>query len=142
MGNFTLVDTLERNWDFAANHSGSVVLVEFITTTCGPCKRAIPVMKNLQAHYAAAGLQVIAVACDDLPPKQRATAAAKYARDNNLNYALYIEPGEAGSVRDHFDIAAYPTAVLLDGNGTVLWKGHPADPNNPVETAVKRASGR
>lgn len=142
VSNFTLVDTLERSWDFAANKSGTVVLVEFITTTCGPCKRAIPVLTDLQSRYATAGLQVIAVVCDDLPLKQRAAAAAKYARDNHLNYALFVEPGEAGSVRDRFNVEVYPTAVLLDANGSVLWQGHPADPRNPVEVAVKRALGR
>jgi thiol-disulfide isomerase/thioredoxin len=142
VGNFTLLDTHERDWDFAANKAGSVVLVEFITTSCVPCKRAIPVMADLQSRYAASGLQVIAVVCDDLPQKQRAAAAAKYARDNNLNYALYIEPGEAGSVRDRFNVEVYPTAVLLDASGTVLWQGHPADPRNPIDAAVKRALGR
>jgi thiol-disulfide isomerase/thioredoxin len=141
-GNFTLLDTLHRTWNFATHKSGSVVLVEFITTTCGPCKRAIPVLTDLQARYAAAGLQVIAVVCDDLPETQRAAAAAKYAREQNLNYALFIEPGEAGSVRDRFDVKAYPTAVLLDSSGTVLWQGHPADPRNPIELAVKKALGR
>jgi thiol-disulfide isomerase/thioredoxin len=141
-GNLKLLDTLQRPWDFTAHKSGSVVLVEFITTTCGPCKRAIPVLTDLQARYAAAGLQVIAVVCDDLPEAQRAAAAAKYAREQNLNYALFIEPGEAGSVRDRFDVKSYPTAVLLDSSGAVLWHGHPADPRNPMEHAVKKALGR
>jgi len=138
---FILADTLGRNWDFATSKSGSVVLVEFITTTCGPCKQAIPVLKDLQSKYGADGLQVIAVACDDLPQSQRAAAAAKYARDFNLNYSLFVEPGAAGTVRDRFDVEAYPTAFLLDGNGSVLWRGHPAK-RAEIENAVKQALGR
>ncbi len=41
--NFTLVDSLERNWDFAADKSGSVVLLEFVTTSCVYCKPAVAV---------------------------------------------------------------------------------------------------
>ena len=103
------------------------MLVEFVTTTCPNCKPGVPVLNNLQSRYAADGLQVVAVLCDDVPQHQRAAAAAKYARDNNTNYAVYVEPGpQTGTVRDHFRVDGYPTAVLLDASGAVLWKGHPA----------------
>jgi hypothetical protein len=75
--------------------------------------------------------------CDELPQKERAAAAAKYGRDHNLNYALYVEPGEAGSVRDRFDVEAYPTAVLMDSSGRVLWKGHPGK-RAELESAIKQ----
>jgi hypothetical protein len=100
------------------------------------------VLADLQSRYGSAGLQVVAVACDDLPQKQRAAAAAKYARDFNLNYAILVEPGEdAGGVRDRYDVQGYPTAVLLDANGAVLWKGHPAK-RAELENAVRRALGK
>jgi thiol-disulfide isomerase/thioredoxin len=140
--NFALVDTLERDWDFATDKSGSVVLLEFVTTACPNCKPAVPILKDLQSRYAADGLQVVAVLCDELPQKARAAAASKYARDNNTNYAVYVEPGAtAGAVRDRLGVEAYPTAVLLDATGAVLWKGHPAK-RTEIENAVRRALGR
>lgn len=140
--NFTLVDPLERNWDFAASKSGSLVMLEFVTTTCPNCKPAVPVLKDLQSRYGSSGLQVIAVLCDEAPQKSRIAAAAKYARDNNTNYAVYAEPGaSAGAVRDRFGVEGYPTAVLLDSSGAVLWKGHPAK-RTEIENAVKRSLGR
>ena len=140
---FTLIDTLERDWNFGTDKSGSVVLVEFVTTNCVYCKPAVPVLKGLQAHYAANGLQVVAVLCDELPQKARAAAAAKYARDNNANYAVYIEPGASpGAVRDRLGVEGYPTAILLDATGTVLWKGHPLGDRVRLEAAVKKATAR
>ena len=44
------------------------------------------------------------------------------------NYLLYTEPGlQPGAVQKVFHVDAYPTLVLLDPWGTVLWTGHPKD---------------
>ncbi len=138
---FTLLDTLERPWESDSIRPGGLVLVEFVTSTCAPCKQVIPVMKDLQSRYGASGLQVAAVLCDELPQKARAEAAAKYGRDHNLNYALYVEPGAAGTVRDRFDVEKYPTAVLLNASGKVLWRGHPGE-RAKLEAAIKQGLGK
>jgi thiol-disulfide isomerase/thioredoxin len=141
-GKLALVDTLERPWELDSVKPGSLVLVEFISSTCVPCKRSIPIMRDLQGRYGAGGLQVVAVLCDDLPVKQRAAAAAKYGRDNNLNYAVFVEPGEAGSVSSaRFGVDRVPYAVLLDSAGRVLWKGHPFE-REKLESAIKQGLGK
>jgi len=136
--NFTLVDSLERPWDFNANRSGSLVLLEFMTTNCVYCKKSIPILADLQSRYASQGLQLIGVLCDDAPRHDRAALAAKYQRDHNLNYAVYVEAGSAGSVRDRFKVDAYPTAVLLNAEGTVVWQGHPGIKRAELESAIQR----
>lgn len=139
--NFTLVDTLGRPWDFTATRS-PLVLLDFMTSTCIPCKRAIPVLADLQARYAASGLELVGVLCDDAPQAERAALAAKYQRDNGLNYALYVEPGpQAGAVRDRFQVESYPTVVLLNGEGDVLWRGHPGM-KAELESAIRRHLGK
>lgn len=136
-GKVALVDTLERPWDLDAVKPGSLVLVEFMDTTSGPCREYLPVLKDVQSRYGASGVQVVGVVCDELPQKDRAAVAAKYHRDNGLNYALFVEPGHAGAVRDRFDVAEYPHAVLLTASGKVLWKGHPGD-RVKLEAAIKQ----
>jgi thiol-disulfide isomerase/thioredoxin len=148
---FILADPFGRSWEFPANRSGSVVLVEFMTTQTktgngfainAPCLAVVPILTDLQARYASDGLQVIAVACDEwLDQKHRAEAAARYVRDNNLNYPVFVEPGDVpGGVRDRYNVQGYPTAVLLDAAGKVLWQGHPnLGRGSELEAAVKRA---
>jgi thiol-disulfide isomerase/thioredoxin len=139
---FKLLDSLGRAWDFSADRSGSAVLVEFVSTNCAHCKTVLPVMTGLQSQYGASGLQVVAVLCDELPPNVRQAAAGKYARDNNVNFAVFVEPGaKPGAVRDSFGVEAYPTAVLLDAAGKVLWKGHPKEKQS-LEAAVRKALGK
>jgi len=135
---FTLLDSHQRPWHFPADRSGSLVLLEFVTTSCTHCKPVIPVLKDLQARYATAGLQVIAVLCDELPPSQRAAAAGKYGSDYQLNYSVFIEPGATpGALRDRLGVEAYPTAVLLDANGAILWRDHPGK-KRELEAAVEK----
>ncbi|MDB5312733.1 MAG: thiol-disulfide oxidoreductase [Gemmataceae bacterium] len=139
--NFTLVDSLERPWDFATSRSGSLVLLDFMTTTCVPCRQVIPILVDLQGRYAADGLQLIGVVCDDAPLRDRTALAAKYQQDHNLNYELYTESGPApGAVQERFQVPSYPLAVLLNGEGTVLWRGHPGQPGNKaaLESAIRR----
>ncbi|VTU01747.1 Thiol-disulfide isomerase-like thioredoxin OS=Singulisphaera acidiphila (strain ATCC BAA-1392 / DSM 18658 / VKM B-2454 / MOB10) GN=Sinac_5031 PE=4 SV=1: Thioredoxin_8 [Gemmataceae bacterium] len=139
---FRLIDTMERNWDFPTNRSGSVVLVEFVTTACPNCKPAVPVLKDLQSKYGAAGLQVVAVLCDDVPVKDRVAAAARYAKANNTNYPLFVEPGaHSGAVRDLLGVESYPRGVLLNSSGAVLWEGHPGAKAD-LEAAVRKALGK
>ncbi|HSQ56813.1 MAG TPA: redoxin family protein, partial [Gemmata sp.] len=141
--NFRLVDSLERYWDYSTDRAGSVVLLEFVTTACPYCKPAVPILRDAQSRYGASGFQVVAVLCDEVSQKERAAAAAKYARDNNTNYAVFIEPGaKPGEVREQFGVQSYPTAVLLAANGTVLWKGHPLRDRQQLETAIRKALGK
>ncbi len=138
---FALIDSLDRTWSLDSVPHGSLVLIEFVTSTCEHCQKAVPILKDLQAKYGANGLQIAGVMCDDLPQKDRAATAAKYSRDYNLNYALYVEPGVAGTVRDRFDVESYPHAVLLDATGKVLWRGHPGK-KAELEAAIKQNLGK
>ncbi len=147
---FILLDTQGRTWEFPTNRSGNVMLVEFMTTNCPHSKRTVPVLSEFQARYATAGLQVIAVACDEpskerpkVDQRQRAEAAAYYMRDNSLNYQIFVEPGDtSGVVRDRYNVLEYPTAVLLDKSGAVLWQGHPYLKSTELEAAIKKALGK
>jgi thiol-disulfide isomerase/thioredoxin len=143
VGKITLVDTLERSWDLDTVKPGTVVLVEFMSSSCVHCPKVIPVLKDLQSRYGASGLQVAAVLCDNTPTKQRIATAAKYSRDHNLNYAIYVEPGNAGSVcdRPELKVAGYPHVVLLDSTGRLLWTGHPGE-KEKLEAAIKQGLGK
>ncbi|HJZ60320.1 MAG TPA: redoxin domain-containing protein [Gemmataceae bacterium] len=141
--NFALVDTLERPWDFATSRHGSLVLLDFMTTSCIPCKQSIPVLADLQSRYGAEGLQLAGVVCDDAPLSERAARAARYHQANNLNYALFVEPGtKPGVVRERFQVESYPTAVLLDETGSVVWKGHPSAERAALEAAIRSRLGK
>jgi thiol-disulfide isomerase/thioredoxin len=123
---FLLVDTTGGSRVLPSGRPGELVLLDFMTTTCLPCKRAIPTIKSLQARYGTRGLDVVGVTCDDTGTAERRALASRYQRAEGLNYLLYVEPGsEPGGVARRFGVKGFPTLVLLDGSGEVLWSGHP-----------------
>jgi thiol-disulfide isomerase/thioredoxin len=126
---FTLVDPMGRDREFPTQQPGTFVMLDFMTTTCIPCMKATPKIVEFQRQYGGKGLEVIGVACDPMAPGDRRAAAADYAKKHGVkNYLVYTEPGvQPGAVQKQFKIEAYPTLVLLDPWGTVLWSGHPDD---------------
>lgn len=133
-----LVDPLQRPWSFPGDSSARVVVLEFVTSDCPHCRPVVPILKDLQARYGAAGVQIVGILCDELPLEQRLQAAQRYAVRHAVNYPVYVEPGAGpGRVRDLFAVEGYPTAVVLDEHGQLLWKGHPGK-RTELEAVIRR----
>lgn len=82
----------------------------------------------MQSRYGAQGLEVIGIVCDETDTPQRRAFASRYADQHQLNYLLYVEPGQKpGQVMERFGVEFFPTLVLLDGSGAVRWKGDSRD---------------
>jgi thiol-disulfide isomerase/thioredoxin len=126
--NFVVADLLGGEWEFAYA-SGQLILMDFWGTTCGPCMRAVPGIKKLQADYGSSGLEIVAVACEAPAPfSARARDVDEVARKKELNYRVYLErEGKVGEIQRLFQIQWVPTLVLLDRQGTVLWRGGATD---------------
>lgn len=128
--NFVVSDVLGEPWDLRSAH-GRLILVEFWSTTCAPCARAVPALKRLHADYGRSGLEIVALACEpDGPFQDRAREVDAVARRKELPYRVYVEPdGKVGEVQRLFDVQWVPTLVLLDRQGAVLWRGGASDPD-------------
>ncbi|HEX3149960.1 MAG TPA: thioredoxin-like domain-containing protein [Gemmataceae bacterium] len=122
--NFVVSDITGQDWEYRAA-TGRLVLVEFWSSTCIPCARAVPSIKKLQNDYGQSGLEIVALACEpDAPFNARAETIHEVARRKELNYRVYLEPdGKIGEVQRLFNIQWVPTLVLLDRQGAVLWRG-------------------
>ncbi len=102
---------------------GRVVLVDFWTTWCGPCLKAMPHLVNLQRRYGPQGLQVVGVTCEQGQGKERFARVAQINEQLSINYPLLLDDGnEKFLVRDKFGVGIYPTLILLDKTGKVLWR--------------------
>ena len=139
---FLLIDAAGVEREFPTGRENSLVLLDFMTTYCAPCKRAIPTLKDLQTRHGSRGLEVVGVLCDDVPREARLARAADYKRDHGLNYVLFTEPGpKPGTLMERYDARSFPTLVLLNGAGERLWQGHPNDLAE-LEKVIARAQAR
>jgi thiol-disulfide isomerase/thioredoxin len=139
---FTLVDTMGVPREFPSGRVGELVLLDFMTTNCVPCKHALPTLRGLQSKYGLRGVELVGVVCDEATPPQRRALASAYHKAERLNYLLYTEPTiSPGKLRERYGVQGYPTLVLLDGAGEVLWRGHPKD-SAELERVIEDALAR
>jgi thiol-disulfide isomerase/thioredoxin len=138
----SLPDVDGGTWDFAQRR-GRLVLLDFWGTWCGPCRQAIPGLAQLQSTYYNAGLEVVGVSCEN---GESAAENARRVRDARqripaINYRLVLA-NKYGScpVQSQFHIAQYPTMVLLDSDGTILWRGG-SDRIRELEQLIRRRLG-
>jgi thiol-disulfide isomerase/thioredoxin len=92
---------------------GKVVLLDFWTTWCGPCKREMPIIEKLHKEFRAQGLVVVGVNVGE--EKQ---IVDKYLAETRLTYPS-IQLAEDDEILKSLSVHAYPTMVLIDRTGKV-----------------------
>lgn len=99
-----------------ADTDGKYILIDFWATWCGPCIRAIPHMNELHTEF---GDKVAVVGVSN-ESRSEVEAMSRPA----MNYYSAIDP--QSRMGRFFQIRSIPHAVLINPEGVVLWKGHPA----------------
>jgi cytochrome c biogenesis protein CcmG/thiol:disulfide interchange protein DsbE len=95
-----------------ADLAGSVVVLDFWATWCGPCERTMPALQALHVKYAARGLRLVGISEDESDAD-----IAAYARDHALTYPLARD--DDGALARAYWHAALPTLVVIDRAGIV-----------------------
>lgn len=92
---------------------GSVVLVEFWGSHCEFCRGEVPHLNRLHQDKLDAGLVVIGITPE--PP----AVVEPYLTRHGVRFPIAI-----GDVRA-YALESVPDAILVDKNGTILWRGRP-----------------
>src|SRR5512135_2308447 len=81
---FSLTDLAGKKLALSA-YRGTVVLLNFWATWCGPCREEIPSLVSLQEKYRNKGLQIIGISLDD-----DAAPIPAFYRQYKMNYPVAI----------------------------------------------------
>lgn len=122
---FVVLDSDGKARNVLTGKPEDLVLLDFVTSTCGPCKKAIPALVSFNEKHGRSA-EVIAVMCDGDTDAKRVELANRYRSEQRIPYVVFAESSRA-PLADQFHVEFYPTLVLLDGTGRRLWKGHPKD---------------
>lgn len=106
-----------------------LVLIDFWGTWCGPCLDAIPHLVELQRRLGGNRLRVVGVAYEEGPAADRVAAVEAARRRLGINYTLVLGGVDGPCpLQGALKVTAYPTLVLFDRQGHLLWRSQGNDP--------------
>lgn len=99
------------------------VLVDFWASWCGPCRRLLPVLKEIYASQPKGHLQILGCSVD------RDEAAWRQALDEEQMAWPQIRDGREGNYicADKYAVMFIPTTILIDRDGIIVAR-NPSEP--------------
>ena len=91
---------------------GQVVLINFWATWCGPCRKEMPFLEQIQKKYAPLGFTLVGVNVEE---DSRLMDA--FLNDVPVTFPILLDP--ANSVSKLYNVSAMPSTVIVDRKGNV-----------------------
>lgn len=115
--------------------TGKVVLIDFWATWCGPCREALPHIRQIAKKFQDQPLVLLSISLDDDEQKWR-----DFVGRNEMSWLQYHEPeGFKGSIAVSFGVNAIPHTFTIDADG-VLQDEHVGD--GAIEGKLKKLLAR
>lgn len=96
-------------------HRGKPVVLVFWASWCGPCKREIPELTELVAHYGDR-VTFISVNAGETTP-----TAARVAAEWGIRWPVIMDP--TSQIQADYRVEALPTVVIVDADGVIRFRG-------------------
>lgn len=112
---FTLTDR-EGEARSIRSWPGKALVINFWATWCGPCRREIPLLKQIQDEYEADNFQVVGIAVDFRDD------VLEYAEEIGIDYPLLIGEQDGLEAISKFGISAagFPFTVFTDTQSRIV----------------------
>lgn len=109
--------------------AAKMTLLDFWASWCGPCRESLPDLKALQRTYGSDQLEVVSVNED-----KNENAGRSFASENGMSWNVEFDPRGA-TAREH-GVSAFPTFILMDGNGREVQRFVGEDPSEPLADRI------
>jgi thiol-disulfide isomerase/thioredoxin len=113
---------------------GKVVLIDFWATWCGPCREALPHVRQIAQKFQGQPLVVLSVSLDSDEAKWK-----DFVAKNGMTWLQYRDGGFEGSLSRLFGVNAIPHTFTIDADG-VLQDEHIGDAS--IEGKLKKLCAR
>ncbi len=114
--------------------AGKVVLIDFWATWCGPCREALPHIREIAKQYRESHFVVLSISLDKDVEKWR-----NFVNKNEMTWLQYRDDGFDGDIAKLFNVNAIPATFTIDADG-VLEDQHVGDAE--IERKLKRLIAR
>jgi thiol-disulfide isomerase/thioredoxin len=114
--------------------AGKVVLIDFWATWCGPCREALPHMRQIAKKFDGQPFVVLSISLDSDDGKWR-----EFVAKNGMTWMQYRNGGSGGDIAKQFGVNAIPATFTMDADG-VLEDQHVGDAD--IERKIKKLIAR
>lgn len=128
--NFKLMTTDGKELKLS-DFKGKIVLLDFWATWCGPCRRGIPDLVELQKQYKE-DLVVIGISLDS----QTKSDVIPFMKEFKINYQVVY--GDAAVVKAYGNIQSIPTSFVIDREGKIVDQHVGLMPKSVYEKEIKK----
>lgn len=105
---------------------GKYVYIDVWATWCGPCKREIPHLQNLEKRFHNKNIEFVSISIDNLNKK---ATWKQMISDKNMS-GIQLFAGENQSFVEAYNISGIPRFILLDPEGNIV-DANALRPSNP-----------
>ncbi len=113
--NFTLKDVISGQEYSLSQLRGKVVMLNFFTFTCEPCKKEMPYLNQIDQEFKSQGLQTIGVGLASTPEELRSLT-----QQLGLNYPVLL--GNDTVSNAYGKIEFVPTTFIIGRQGNIVHK--------------------
>ncbi len=110
--------------------AGRVVVIDFWATWCPPCRASVPELKDLTQKYSRDKLVVISVSSDSDEEQWK-----KFVAEKQMSWPQYIDSDK--HMTKIFGVHAFPTYIIIDGDGYVRERLMSFDPHESLAHRLK-----
>ncbi len=108
-----------------ASSGGKVTILDFWATWCGPCRHALPGLKQLQTMYGSDQVEVVSISEDE-----DEGAWSSFVSQNGMNWTQKLDSNH--QIMRQYGASALPTYVLIGRDGAVIQQYVGDDPEEPI----------
>jgi thiol-disulfide isomerase/thioredoxin len=105
---------LEGNTKTLKDFTGKPIIIDFWATWCGPCKKEMPYLKEIEEEFHGK-INVLSINCYDKKEKWEAQAKGLGAENS-----VYMSKEKFKEMNEKYTISYIPRFMLLDKNGKIL----------------------
>ncbi len=117
----------------ASRYRGKVTLIMTWATWCGPCRQAIQELSNIKSSFISRGVKFVFVTGETSP---RSDFNYRYPSNRGDHY--YLTGAQLQGYMNTLGQQAYPSLVLLNKSGQVVWRSRGYPGNDDVLYYIRR----
>ncbi len=122
LDNFALYDLDGNVWEYKHDRRGRLMLLDFWHHNCHYCLLEIHHLVELQRDYGPYGLEIVSIACETGTVEEQRSYVRSVRGRYGINYLTLLSGGQSCPVVAQFQVTQYPLLVLIDQDGTIIWR--------------------